>query len=1454
MSKSGHRMALTWRHLRASYRYANLASHHALGFIVKTVVLVYFVLALVFLVLRYVILPHVDIYKHNIEQIASGAIGRPVTIDRVYASWQGLRPNLFLGDVVIRDQQGRAALTLPSVSATLSWWSVLSASLRFETLEIGRPDLDIRRSKDGKLYIASLFIDNAKESDGTGLDWLLAQREIVIREGRLHWLDETRSNAELALDGVTFVMQNQWRRHRAALRATPPTVLAAPIDVRLDFVHPPFVGKISDIKRWKGVLFVDVQDTDLALWKNHVSYPLEVLQGIGSVRAWLSFDHAKLADFTADLKLVDAAVRLQAALPALELARVQGRVSARESFDAFLADGKPTFGAAGHTVQLSNFSLLTKDGLTLIADSIEEQFTPATRLAGEIMEIKASSLDLRTLAGLAERLPLSRQIRQGLVDFAPQGQLKDFSARWQGTVNQLESYQVKGEFINLAMKEQAARLDVGPGGNNGGKGSKPANIPDIPGFEHLSGKIDANEHGGQLQLNADGFKLALGGYFPDPEWEFGTLRMDGAWRILKDEKLLLDIRQMAFEFDGVKGELSGQHTLPFKSKRAGAAVPAALTDINATLSGFDISHIDRYLPLKTHPVLRHWLSGALMGGHANEVQLRIKGDMAHFPFRAEGGHDKKGEFRVSGKIKQGKLNYLPGVFGKDGQKPLWPLLEEVDGNFVFDRTRMEISADTAKTHGVDLNRVKAVIPDLASKDAVLDIDGNASGALNEMLHYVNDSQVGDWIGGILDEAHSNGNARLGLKFRLPLAHLIDTKVAGVLQFGGNDITLFSLLPELSQTNGKLEFSERGFALNGVTAQFAGGPLSVQGGSTREVGVQIRASGMASAEGIKHAWAYPGMQKLAENLQGSTRFAVAINVKKNQSEILVESSLQGLALQFPQPLKKAALESLPLRVQILGAGVDEAGVQREKINLSLGSAATAATAATAAAGAVPLMRAQYWRQKNGKTPWRVLRGGIAVGNHENLPEPDSGLHLNLNMKAVNVDAWRALANRIARSGNGVAAPVPAGENAGEEGQAGQAGADAGEPNAIAQYVDPDVMSARAGELVVLGKKLDNVVVGVSVQKGVWQANIDSNQASGYLTWNLGASGLGKVTARLSQLFVPESSAADVTDLLEGSNEATTIPALDVVADNFELFNKKLGHLELVADNVRTGSGAREWRFSRLQLTNPDAELRASGKWLPREAGNSGNAGNGGNGGNAGNNTQLSYSLVINDAGKMLERFGFANVLKGGQGKVEGDLNWKGLPFVFDTPTLAGNVTMQIANGQFLKVEPGAAKLLGVLSLQALPRLLKLDFHDVFSEGFAFDAATAQLAISKGVISTDNLKMRGVNATVLMDGSADINKETQNLHVVVIPDINVGTASVVYALAVNPVIGLGSFLAQLFLKNPMMKALTFQYQVTGSWKDPLVNKLETRASQAPPATSATSAPPTAPAAPEASSRVN
>lgn len=364
--------------------------------------------------------------------------------------------------------------------------------------------------------------------------------------------------------------------------------------------------------------------------------------------------------------------------------------------------------------------------------------------------------------------------------------------------------------------------------------------------------------------------------------------------------------------------------------------------------------------------------------------------------------------------------------------------------------------------------------------------------------------------------------------------------------------------------------------------------------------------------------------------------------------------------------------------------------------------------------------------------------------------------------------------------------------------------------MAQYFIPSVIAARASVLELGERKLHDVVLGASHQSNVWQANIASRQVTGHVSWSESSGqAMGKVTARLAALNIPESTAADVKDLLENDKSAAAkIPALDIVADKFELFNKQLGRLELVASNAKALAG-REWRIDKLALTNPDGVLQANGRWVTRDGKS---------------NTGMNFKLDIADAGRLLDRLGFPGTLRRGKGTLSGDIGWSGVPYALDIPSLSGQIELDVGNGQFLKQDPGAAKLLGVLSLQALPRLLKLDFHDVFSEGLAFDGITANAVINRGVATTRNLKMHGIAATVLMDGSADIANESTNLHVVVIPEFNLGTGPLMYGLAVNPVIGLGSFLAQWFLRAPVMKALTYQMMVTGPWKAPLITKLD------------------------------
>ena len=126
--------------------------------------------------------------------------------------------------------------------------------------------------------------------------------------------------------------------------------------------------------------------------------------------------------------------------------------------------------------------------------------------------------------------------------------------------------------------------------------------------------------------------------------------------------------------------------------------------------------------------------------------------------------------------------------------------------------------------------------------------------------------------------------------------------------------------------------------------------------------------------------------------------------------------------------------------------------------------------------------------------------------------------------------------------------------------------------------------------------------------------------------------------------------------------------------------------------------------------------------------------------------MNFKLDINDAGELVSRLGMKDVIRRGKGKFEGQVAWVGSPLSPDYPSMGGSFKVGVEAGQFLKADPGIAKLLGVLSLQSLPRRLALDFRDVFSEGFSFDFVRGDVNIEQGIASTNNLQMKGVNAAV------------------------------------------------------------------------------------------------------------
>jgi uncharacterized protein YhdP len=199
-----------------------------------------------------------------------------------------------------------------------------------------------------------------------------------------------------------------------------------------------------------------------------------------------------------------------------------------------------------------------------------------------------------------------------------------------------------------------------------------------------------------------------------------------------------------------------------------------------------------------------------------------------------------------------------------------------------------------------------------------------------------------------------------------------------------------------------------------------------------------------------------------------------------------------------------------------------------------------------------------------------------------------------------------------------------------------------------------------------------------------------------------------------------------------------------------------------------------------------------------------------------------SLDVSDIGKFLLRLGYPEGIRGGNARLNGTLSWSGALLDIDYPTLAGNLTVVTGRGRFVKLKPGIGKLLSILSLQALPRRVALDFEDVFSAGFSFDEILGTVKIQHGGGTTDGFHINGSSAQVVMSGEVDFAEETQKLSVRVTPSVGESVAAAT-ALLGGPVAGVGVLLAQKFLNNPLGQIVAYDYTVAGTWSDPTVTKV-------------------------------
>lgn len=498
--------------------------------------------------------------------------------------------------------------------------------------------------------------------------------------------------------------------------------------------------------------------------------------------------------------------------------------------------------------------------------------------------------------------------------------------------------------------------------------------------------------------------------------------------------------------------------------------------------------------------------------------------------------------------------------------------------------------------------------------------------------------------------------------------------------------------------------------------------------------------------------------LLSKMAGDPAWKVEAVVKNKLSKVLLTSSLKGLQSDLPAPLSKRADDTINLRFEM-----SDLSAGSRLMNIQYGA----------------LINSNILNIKNNDGLWEVERGVVNFGNTIRKAGKE-GLWLMGTLPQLSAEGWGSLVAAF---------------DSGSEGKPIRIGG-------------ADLLIQK---LTGYGHSLDNLHIGASTRYKILTARLAAKDINGEISW-LGSNGQygdhGRLIVRLKNFDVGradgESGSVEEPYIDSRAEAATTValPTIDLTVDRLGLLGRQLGRLELLAQQHD-----QDYQLDRLRLVNPDGVLNVDGKWKMSSGAPE---------------TQVNVRLDLNNAGNILARFGYPDSIKNGKGKLEGSFNWPGAPASYGKDSLNGKISLDTGKGQFLQIDPGVGKLLSILSLQALPKRITLDFEDVFSKGFEFDRISGSADIKQGVIVTDNLKIEGSSAKVTMSGQMDMVNETQNLRVRIVPTVG-NSVALISALVATPVVGAGVYLAGKILNDPLGQLVSFEYNITGSWVDPKVEKV-------------------------------
>ncbi len=340
----------------------------------------------------------------------------------------------------------------------------------------------------------------------------------------------------------------------------------------------------------------------------------------------------------------------------------------------------------------------------------------------------------------------------------------------------------------------------------------------------------------------------------------------------------------------------------------------------------------------------------------------------------------------------------------------------------------------------------------------------------------------------------------------------------------------------------------------------------------------------------------------------------------------------------------------------------------------------------------------------------------------------------------------------------------------------------------------------------GLGLNNVNFRANKNPQFWVGDISSSVAKGKFEYPIDTSSGSVATANFDYLRFtsetkPRSSAKTI------GIDPRNIPALVLNAKQFEYKGAAFNNVSL-----KTKPSVKGLAIDSLKGDGQNLQVSAYGDWVVDD-------------GNL-QNTNLTINLESQNLHNSLKGLGFDSSITGGEGSVAANFSWPKAPYQFSLALVTGETKLRLKDGAISSVEPGGAgRLVGLFNLGEISRRLSLDFTDFFSKGYAFEKIRGDLHFKDANLTTENLKIKGPSADLLIQGRTGIAAQDYDQVVTVTPHVSGGLPWIGLAVG-GPLGAVGVIVGEKIAKSigvDVNKVTEVKYSMKGSWQEPVIESI-------------------------------